>query len=57
MTNKYRTITLKNGTQVLAKSEVLAMTFTPKQAKLMIAELARQGIRASVYNTKYIKVN
>ncbi len=57
MTNKYRTITLKNGIEVLAKSEVLAMTFTSKSARLMIADLGRQGISASIYNKKYIKVN
>lgn len=57
MTNKYRTITLKNGTKVLAISDVRALTLGPRQAKLMVAELTKQGIKASIYNTKYIKIN
>lgn len=54
---KYRTITLANGVIVLAISDVRALTLGPRQAEQMIAELARQGISASIYNGKYIKIN
>lgn len=55
-TTNYRTITLKNGTVVLAVSEVRALALGPRQARQMVAELAKQGISASVYG-KYIKIN
>lgn len=56
-TTKYRTITLKNGVIVLAVSDVRALTLGPRQAKEMVAQLAKQGISASIYNGKYIQIN
>lgn len=54
---KYRTITLKDSTVVLAVSEVRALALGPRQAKEMVATLKGQGVKAEVYNGKYIKVN